>query len=562
MNDETLEFNLLHEPWIVVLNKNGTTEEVGLIELFERAHEFQDLAGELPTQDIAILRLLLAIMHAVFEKFDPEGDFSPLYDDGSGEARPEDALSRWQKIWQTGHLNIPILRQYLINFEDRFWLFHPERPFYQVPQLSMYTDYSAAKLNAEISQSGNKHRFFSSRSGKPKNELTFAEAARWLIHLQGFDDASNKPLLPKKEKEMGVKLPKTGISWLGRLGLIMTVGENLFETLMLNFILLRDGQSLWEVGEPIWELDEVRTAQRTEIPQPRNLADLYTLQSRRVILTRQDDKVTGYRLVGGDVFQEVNAFVEPMTVWHKTSKKNSPDEYSPKSHDPARQMWRDFASMFVSQSGHRVPGIVQWVSLLVYRKMISRPLIGFRIAAVKYDSNNCSITEIFTDSVSFHKDLLVDRDMDQGWIDRILEEIEMTERLVQQIDQLAKTIAITSGSTLKDSSKLAAATREQAYFRLDLPFRQWLGQIDPQQDDPVDVSNRWWKTASQIVGELGLELVGQCSHSAYAERVIHDKKKELRYSLLESYNYFRFKISSRDALKGGEKGGKIQRRSG
>ena len=37
-------FNLLHEPWIVVLNGEGMTETVSLLTVLERAHEFVGLA--------------------------------------------------------------------------------------------------------------------------------------------------------------------------------------------------------------------------------------------------------------------------------------------------------------------------------------------------------------------------------------------------------------------------------------------------------------------------------------------------------------------------------------
>ena len=53
------EFNLLDEPWIVALKPNGTTEKVSLVDALDRAGEFRGLAGELPTQDAAVLRLSL-----------------------------------------------------------------------------------------------------------------------------------------------------------------------------------------------------------------------------------------------------------------------------------------------------------------------------------------------------------------------------------------------------------------------------------------------------------------------------------------------------------------------
>ena len=55
---------------------------------------------------------------------------------------------------------------------------------------------------------------------------------------------------------------------------------------------------------PVWELDEPHWKERVQIPQPDNQAALLTLQSRRLLLIREDDVVTGYTALGGDFFEE------------------------------------------------------------------------------------------------------------------------------------------------------------------------------------------------------------------------------------------------------------------
>ncbi len=68
-------FNLLEEDWIAVMTDNkGTVEEVSLIDLFKNAHNYLGLAGDMPAQDFAVLRILLAVLHTVFSRFDDEGD--------------------------------------------------------------------------------------------------------------------------------------------------------------------------------------------------------------------------------------------------------------------------------------------------------------------------------------------------------------------------------------------------------------------------------------------------------------------------------------------------------
>ena len=60
------EFNLLEEPWIRVRSPDCAVREVSLTDALLHAHEVTDLAGELPAQDAAVLRLLLAVLHTVF----------------------------------------------------------------------------------------------------------------------------------------------------------------------------------------------------------------------------------------------------------------------------------------------------------------------------------------------------------------------------------------------------------------------------------------------------------------------------------------------------------------
>ena len=63
---EEKEFNLLDEPWICVIDSQCNVKELSMLELFEHAHEYVDFSGETTAQDIAVLRLLLAILHTVF----------------------------------------------------------------------------------------------------------------------------------------------------------------------------------------------------------------------------------------------------------------------------------------------------------------------------------------------------------------------------------------------------------------------------------------------------------------------------------------------------------------
>jgi CRISPR system Cascade subunit CasA len=534
------EFNLLHETWILVIKPDGETEEVSLLELFKRAPEFTGLAGEMPTQDVAILRLLLAILHAVFERYAPDGSSKTL-------DTPGEALLRWKELWDRGSFPIEIIKKYLLCFEERFYLFHPEYPFYQVAKLDKSTNYTAAKLNGTLSESSNKIRLFKNRSGDSKEFLRYPEAARWLLYVNAYDDTSAKP------KVKG--LPSPGTGWLGKLGLIAAYGGNLFESLLLNLVFLKDGENeLWGGEKPVWELEYVKARERTEISIPDNQSELLTLQSRRLLLKRQDDLIVGYALLGGDFFQKENTFSEQMTVWRNSARKKTEQaEYLPKRHDPEKQIWRDFSALVVQNQGKRRPGIVNWISRLKSENIILFTHFRFLTASVKYGDKDFFIDDVFSDSISINAELLTELGSD--WVSRIVAEIETTEQLVAQVGFLAKSLTIASGG--RDDGHRNAA-KEQAYFRLDVPFRKWLEEIDPINDEMREASDIWWKEEQRIIRRLGKELVDKFGLTAFIGRTVSEMngKKVRRHTAPEAYNKFLYRTSNRETLKGGYKSGK------
>ena len=74
-------FNLLDEPWIRVTRLGGETDEVSLLSLFREAEDIEGIHGEIASQDVAILRLALAICHRTM-------------------GGPED-VATWKEYWLT-----------------------------------------------------------------------------------------------------------------------------------------------------------------------------------------------------------------------------------------------------------------------------------------------------------------------------------------------------------------------------------------------------------------------------------------------------------------------------
>ena len=525
-----IEFNLLTEPWIRVRLRDNTVREVSLTEALVSAQDYVDLAGEMPTQNAAVLRLLLAVLFTVFSRVDAKGEPRPLM-------QSDDALERWSALWQLGHFPAAPVRDYLEQWKDRFWLFHPTHPFWQVPQAKIGTEYGAAKLNGEMSESSNKLRLFPLYAGQSKEQLSYPQAARWLLCVNGYDDTSAKP--------KGKGLPSVGAGWLGKIGFIQAQGDNLYETLMLNLTLLRDGRECWGESKPCWELEAPKSAERTEICCPDNPAQLLTLQSRRLLLHRTGENVDGFCLLGGDFFPRENVFAEQMTIWRTMPiKKNEPVVFVPCRHDPAKQFWREFPAVFCQDSGHR-PGVVCWIEKLQEKRLKlldPRRKIHFRISGVQYGDKDFFVNDSFSDSLTFQAGIL--DEIGRPWQSRIVREIERCEQTAALIGHFAQELAIAAGDRNENAG---GAVRAQFYFAVDQPFRQWLQAIDPEQDDPDEAALRWQTQARNIAEKLGKQMVMEAGNAALkGRRIVVDKDKKtvrtILYTAPKAYNHFRTRL--------------------
>ena len=520
-----ISFNLLDEPWIRLMGEDCTVRECTLPQALLESHRYRRLAGELPTQDVAILRLLLAVLHTVFYRVDLDGEEDPIEE-------PSQALRRWQQLWKAGCFPEAPIRNYLNEWKDRFWLFHPERPFFQVPSAAAGTPYTAAKLNGELSESSNKVRLFPLRAGQDKNGLSYAEAARWLITLIGFDDSSTKV-------ETG-----TGVGWLGQHVNLYAMGENLFETLMLNLVLLRNGTEIWGEDIPSWELNEPKAAKKRKIVVPDNQAELLTLQSRRVLLYRENNKVVKYATTGGDFFGEdgsINAFNEQMTQWIvKKSSKNKAPQAIPKMPNSDKQMWRDFEAI-VGQDTIQ-PGIARWIACLYQKRTLKGTVIHFCLVGVTYDSKKSSIADIVSDHLDFHISLL--EEAGKLWDKLVQDKIKQTEKAAWHLGVLAEALFKAAGGQPDSNAQISRKdlSSQTDYGQVDIPFRKWLASIDPDLGDGekrrAEKDAQWRREAYRIALEQGRKMVQNAGQAAFTGRWIDGTF----YSSPEAFNCFSWQL--------------------
>lgn len=530
------EFNLLDEPWIRVMKRDCCVEELSLTDALLHAQEYTDLAGELPTQNAAVLRLLLAVLHAVFGKYNEKGEEQRIENE-------DDALDLWKALWDAGSFPEKPIRKYLDSQKEKFWLFHPERPFWQIP-VAFGTEYEASKLNGALSESSNKLRLFPDRTGELRNRLTYAEAARWLLYVNAYDDTSAKPTKAGKIANEG-KLPSPGAGWVGKLGFVKVCGNNFFETLMQNLVLLNEKDEPWSNCIPEWEHENVKTAERTMIVVPNDQAALLTLQSRRMLLKRQRGFVTGYYLIGGDFFDKENCFSEQMTVWgFVKDKKGNIVGHQPKRHNSSLQMWRDFSSYTSTALTSHIPGVIRWNSYLQRMNILPRnKTIYLGICAIQYGDKDFFAADTFADSLSFSLGLVAD--FGESCRNHVINEVERCERIAKNLNALSSDLFLAAGGDVKKKGVSFEKAKERYYCEIDIPFRKWLVSLDAEGSGIDERVCAWRKQAESIAYRIAKEMVQNAGPGAYVGKIVKiEKDSDGRYySSSLAMKWFKIKMS-------------------
>lgn len=482
MDDST--FNLIDEPWIGVIYQDGNHHDISLQELLRDMTDIRELRMELPTMSFAALRMLIAIVGRAF--------YRQLGDMWGPEL--------WAEAYGDPELTAEYIGKYLEHFRDRFNLFDKERPFYQVADLENSGKVSLT-LDKLIGDVPNGDLFFSMRQEDGLKEVSFSEAARWLLHVQCYDPSGIRPAAKGDSLAKSGKGYPVGTGWAGQLGGVHLRGKNLFETVMLNLIPLADdgeGERLKEITGlrgvvaaediPAWERNERWSSMRGEVV-PRGVCQTMTYQSRRVRLFPQGDKVVGVMVCQGDKLTPQNRQgIEPMTAWRFSkpqSDKSNIWTYMPRKQGVEQAMWRGLPSIVPQLSGmveykkqdviqFEVPAIVRWHEYLVSKGLLDyRPLVDICGVTVHYGTQEATVQDILADSLSLPTELF-ERDNSVA-LAKLEKALKATQEVSVTLQILAKKCIEATGGTGKDVSKYYAKTIDSDfYYRIDTAMRRWL----------------------------------------------------------------------------------------
>nr|WSS73732.1 type I-E CRISPR-associated protein Cse1/CasA [Streptomyces sp. NBC_01175] len=507
--EDAPSFDLTTQPWIPVLRNNGQQDELSLRQVFEQASELRRIVGDLPTQEFALVRLLLAIAHDAL--------------DGPAE------IDDWVGLWGDEQCFAPV-SAYLDAYADRFDLLDPATPFFQTACLRTAKD-EVFSLNRIVADVPNGEPFFSARM-PTVDRLTFAEAARWVVHTHAFDTSGIKTGVEGDERAKGGKVYPLGVGWAGNLGGVFVERPTLRETLLLNLVAAdTTGIRIDEQDTPAWRRDPCGPGGAERAPS--GVRDLYTWQTRRLRLHFDDQGVHGVVLGYGDPLNPRNKHDrEPMTAWRRSpaqeKKLREGLVYLPRDHDPERAAWRGIAALVAdaSASGQGAdapdylrPRILEWVARLVSEGHLERGfLVRARVIGPKYGTQQSVIDEIVDDSVSMAVVLL--HQQDRRYAEQAVAAVEDADRAVYALGDLATNLARAAG-TETDGPRSTA--RDQAYGLLEAPYRAWLRGL-AKTDDPYEQRMAWQRQVYKIAARFGDRLVAAAGDGAWQGRTVGTKK--------------------------------------
>jgi len=232
-----------------------------------------------------------------------------------------------------------------------------------------------------------------------------------------------------------------------------------------------------------------------------------------VLLKRENGLVSRYLLLGGDFFDRENTFIEQMTTWRKDSSSKS-EIYNPRRHREARQVWREFSSLLAETSDtHRRPGVVTWMATLRAAGLIKEKVFKVRIAGIQFADKDFYVDGIISDSLAMSLGLLTE--LGRGWIEEIGKLLEVTDNCVRQLGFLALDIAVALGNSDENNRRGVRDTiQERAYFELDIPFREWLVQLDPEIDDHTDKHEEWIIEMRKIIEGIAVGIIEEAGEKA------------------------------------------------
>lgn len=527
---ETSTFNLLDEPWIMCMDGANQPVTLSIRDIFSGRGDACKVVGDSPTQDYAVLRVLLAIFwraHALdlvdtyastnWEDFDWSEWFDELHDQLVSEQRDEVVLN------------------YLAAYEDRFDLLSPTAPFMQVADL--HTKSGATKPVSFIVPEA-ADNFFTMRTAEGRESLALDEAARWLIHAQAYDYSGIKSGAEGDPRVKGGRGYPIGTGWTGRTGGTVVLGSGgLLETLILNTppsaVLDSEEGGAASADTPVWERDPDNAAQRPGSNDgigavPHGAVDLATWQARRIRLFFDGDRAVQVLVSNGDRVPDAgkNVMGDPMTPYRYSpnQSKKGQTAYYPRPYDPTRTMWRALDALIALEDDpgfdnnkNKAPKRPRNLSNLADLEAdgyLDKSVLDLALVSMEYGPQESSVASTFIATIGLPLVVLRADDTGRKVRNAVRTSAEKTGKAAISLGWFAGQLLVAAGGDYE----FGTSTSDRFYARLEPLFLSWMSRLSSDTAENAQVG--WQKQVREQVFRDARELLRGAGTKAIVGREI------------------------------------------
>ncbi|ROP44151.1 type I-E CRISPR-associated protein Cse1/CasA [Streptomyces sp. PanSC9] len=542
----TSEGDLVHDPWLTVVDRDGVQQAVGLWEALSQAHTIRRLELPVHTMLPVVLRQMLL----------------PVVIDALGTPRTR---QEWSERFDRGRFSEDErdrLAHYLgPRYGDRFRLFDPERPFAQVACMEALNGEtkSAAQLVPSVA-SGNNVPLFSALSEADELLLTPGEAALWLLHVHCWDTASIKTGAVGDPQAKSGKTTGNPTGPLGQLGVVVPTGQTLYETLLLNTPILPDGlepgdRPQWASNERPAGLGCMSPAEAAWSARPATgLLDLLTFQGRRIRLiaceTKQGPRVHRAIVSAGDRLAQTPEF-EPHTAWQHTAKpKKGQPHRRPRRHTSGRAAWQGLGTLLamtlpVHSDGPYTSLLLRQVGDLQGAGVLSgRYPLGVETSGLEYGNQSAVVENAIGDDLPLPVRALLAQD---DWLrEALLECVAQADQVARALDGLNNDLRRAAGGDPLPRDK-GSRPSVQFLHGLDATMRRLLAglrTVDEDDEELLERAQLAWEQSVQIAADREADLLlAAAPPRAAVGRTVKNGDKEFVYRSGKATGVFRSKLA-------------------
>lgn len=482
-------FNLLDEPWIICTTNDGSAT-LSIRDIFDGNATPVAVLGDSPTQDYAVLRVLLAIFWRAQHQ-----SVTKLLSTKAGrqDFRWEDwFVDKRQALINDGRDESVL--DYLTQYESRFDLLHEETPFMQVAGLNTKkgTKNEVSRIVPDA-----EHNYFTMRTHDGRSKLSFPEAARWLVHTQAYDYSGIKPGVEGDPRVKGGKGYPIGTGWTGMTGGTVIRGTTLLETLLLNstpetiYLDNADDHPVWErqPDTPSQRNDRAGKLTKPDAPSPHGPADLATWQSRRIRLFTEGDSVVNVLVGNGDQIPDAGKNIDgdPMTPYRYSpnQSKKGVEAYYPRPYDTTRTMWRSLDALIATSSdpgfggknlAPKRPSNLENLSAVADDQGIDE-VADLHIVSMEYGPQSSTVSTIVSANMGLPLHLLQDDSLSAAHRQYVRDAAEATKDAAISLGWFAGQLKVAAGGEYVFDADAA----DRLYTVLEPKFLTWLRNLEASE---------------------------------------------------------------------------------